>query len=228
MPVCPEQAQKPVQQTPGLPVAALLTPLGLPRRSRTSRLEVFREGPRAAGWGRLLRRTPPNGPAHLRNGNPALCCCSLLAGIAEGMSQRRRHHRHRRPQRLHRPQQPPPKSALEAEGQQPPARCTPPRQSLGQHGGDRWERAGARRDRGGGGAGKVKVRGRGAEEAGNRPGPCSCSRNPAPRRQAHPSQSPRHSRGGEGRVYPDCHTQPPPCAVHERACVCTARLHTLG
>lgn len=194
------------------------------RKSQSSRLQAYRLLPSSPLWVCRGGAEPPG----LQRGAPG---CGLGPPSAEDTPQRPRPSTQwescavllfpargdrggdvteaaasqaRRPQRLHRPQQPPPKSALEAEGQQPPARCTPPRQSLGQHGGDRWERAGARRDRGGGGAGKVKVRGRGAEEAGNRPGPCSCScsRNPAPRRQAYPSQSPRHSRGGKGRVLP--------------------------
>lgn len=75
------------------------------------------------------------------------------------------------------PHSPQPKSALEAEGQQPPARSPPPRQSLGQHGGDRWERAGARRGRAprGGRGGESESEGRGGESA---RGPSPCSQSP--------------------------------------------------
>lgn len=119
-------------------------------------------------------------PTHvLRRGNSE--CYSLPTGVSTGSRQGR----HRgsditgagAPGISIAPQNVPPKSALEAEGQQPPARSPPPRQNLGQHGGDRWERAGAR---GGAGlAGKVKVRGgAGRGPAGRREGACSCSLSP--------------------------------------------------
>ncbi|XP_058418034.1 LOW QUALITY PROTEIN: spermatogenesis-associated protein 32 [Diceros bicornis minor] len=60
VPVCPEQAQRPVPQTPGLPVAALLTAQGLLQRSGTSHLEVFREGHPGCGCGHLLQKIPPH------------------------------------------------------------------------------------------------------------------------------------------------------------------------
>lgn len=61
------------------------------------------------------------------------------------------------------------KSALEAEGQQPPARSPPPRQSLlRQHGGDRWEPAG--RAAGRGGESESEGAGRGDAELARGPG----------------------------------------------------------
>ena len=145
--------------------------------------------------------------------------CSLPAGLVAGMSQRRRHHRRRRPGISTALHSPPPKSALEAEGQQPPARSPPSRRSLGQHGGDRWERAGARRGgagRGGrAGAGKVKVRG-GAPGAGIGHGPCR-----APERKVDPSQNPRYPREDEGRCYPDHHSHPALALRGAQACVYT-------
>lgn len=116
-------------------------PLGL--RGRAEQPNVWRE---CSGWLSLLRKPHSGRPAHAprilsRFGFVFFTSPSLGSGA--GTSQRRRHHRRRRPQHLQRPHSPQPKSALEAEGQQPPARSPPPRQSLDQHGGDRWERAGA-------------------------------------------------------------------------------------
>lgn len=152
-----------------------------------------------SGW-HSLRRTPPNGrPAH------ALRILSFFPPPSVGSGQGR----HRggditgagAPSVSSAPHSPQPKSALEAEGQQRPARSPPPRQSLGQHGGDRWERAGARR----GGAPRD---GRGRAGRGNQPG----APPPAP-----------EARGAwkEGRPQPtvaspgDYRAQPGLCAVHK-------------
>lgn len=157
-----------------------------------SRPQAYRSLPSTSGPAaeqRWLRRGAPavgRGGAAFSRGRPQSTkpthvphrgnseCYSLPTGVSTGSRQGR----HRgsditgagAPGISIAPQNVPPKSALEAEGQQPPARSPPPRQSLGQHGGDRWERAGAR---GGGGAGgKSESEGRGGAGTGGEAGGC--------------------------------------------------------
>lgn len=134
-------------------------------------------------------------------------------GVAAGTSQRWRHHRHQRLQYFQRPPVSQPKSTLEAERQHLPARSPPPGQSLGLHGGDRWERAGARgREFGRAGGESDSKWGRGAEGAVRiGPGPVPLLPNP---RHLKGRSIPRQSPPGA----PDYGSQPQPLrGAHPRA-----------
>lgn len=145
---CKGQSSRP--PTP-LKSAALLTTLGLLRRSRAAG-GLQRGCGCWAQWGppfpEVALPPPPNGRAgaraYARTWNPERC--SLPARVAAGTSQSRGHHRRWRLQHLHRPPQLPTKEHTGGGGAAATSQLPASRKSLlSQHGGDRWERAGARR-----------------------------------------------------------------------------------
>ncbi|XP_068833588.1 spermatogenesis-associated protein 32 [Capricornis sumatraensis] len=114
----PRADQSSAQQTSGLPVS-IVYPSGPAAESSASWISPKEEL-------RLRRKEEPHS---LEDSSTNCQAHPHAAGLGSGTSQRQRHHRHRLPRLPHRtpristaPDSLPPKSALEAEGQQPPAR----------------------------------------------------------------------------------------------------------
>lgn len=220
----PEQVQRPVGETPGLPLPSPLCP-GPAARSRAAwppdgaPRPNERVGPPPG--------SAPSGRSHPRAGNPERSSRPTgLAGTSQRPSQRPRHHRHRRPQHLHRPHQRAQWRRRGSSHHPSPPPPEPPWPPTGLHGDDRWERAAGWA----GAQGLLACSGRGKWKW----GAGSWPRAPAPAPQGgrggvhsgkgDSSQSPGRPRegaggmgGGRGRAL---------CGAV--ACVCTGSRYTLG